>query len=283
MYPILGGWQGLECGRKADSVGVCGGLKIGQGRVGYSFGTNGTQTKWLVFAPKGALFRTLRVTLTHHSNAIEGLSLQLGETKQLLEKGLTAPNKPLHEQLVILGFANAYDLVVREASNKDTLLTTDFIKDLHYLLFKMALDITPQFVSVPIGTYRTAEVSIAGAKFNTTPPHLVSQKLENLLFQHPSNALNLAKIAMFHAEYERIHPFIDGNGRTGRLIMAFQAIQNNLTPPLIMDNQRNEYLSLLENCQTDSDYVSFVHFLERCQEQSLEHVKQNTLSHKYRL
>ncbi|TSA80802.1 Fic family protein [Helicobacter mehlei] len=229
------------------------------------------------------LFRTLRVTLTHHSNAIEGLSLQLGETKQLLDKGLTAPNKPLHEQLIILGFANAYDLVVREASNKDMLLTTDFIKDLHYLLFKTALEITPQFISKPIGTYRTTEVSIAGAKFNTTPPHLVSQKLESLLFQYPSNALNLTQIAMFHAQYERIHPFIDGNGRTGRLIVAFQAIQNDLVPPLIVNGQRAEYLSFLESCQVEGDCGGFARFLERCQEQSLEHVKQNTLSTSMRM
>ncbi|GLH58657.1 Fic family protein [Helicobacter ailurogastricus] len=229
------------------------------------------------------LFRTLRVTLTHHSNAIEGLSLQLGETKQLLDKGLTAPNKPLHEQLIILGFANAYDLIVREASNKDTLLTTDFIKDLHYLLFKTALDITPQFVSKPIGTYRTTEVSIAGADFAPTPPIFIAQKLENLLFQYPSNALDLTQIAMFHAQYERIHPFIDGNGRTGRLIMAFHAIQNDLVPPLIVDSQRAEYLSFLESCQVEVDCGGFARFLERCQEQSLEHVKQNTSSTSMRM
>ncbi|BDQ28602.1 Fic family protein [Helicobacter ailurogastricus] len=233
------------------------------------------------------LFRTLRVTLTYHSNAIEGLSLQFGETEQLLDKGLTAPNKPLHEQLIILGFANAYDLVVRETSNKDTLLTTGFIKDLHYLLFKTALDITPQFVSKPIGTYRTAEVIVAGANFAPTPPIFIAQKLENSLFQYPSNALNLIQIAVFHAEYERIHPFIDGNGRTGRLIMAFQAIQNDLIPPLIVDSRRAEYLSFLESCKAEGDCGGFARFLESCQEQSLEQVeqdmKQDTLGHKHRL
>ncbi len=216
------------------------------------------------------LFRTLRVALTHHSNAIEGLSLQLGETRALLERGLTASNKPLHEQLIVLGFASAYDVVVREASDRSKLLNTSFIKDLHYLLFKPALDVTPLLVAKPIGAYRTSEVMIAGANFTPTIPTLISQELENLLFRLPSNNLTLAQIALFHAEYERIHPFIDGNGRTGRLIMAFQSIQNDLVPPLILDQQRTEYLSLLEQCQTDLNCARFEIFLKQCQCQSLQ-------------
>ncbi|WP_104759600.1 Fic family protein [Helicobacter bizzozeronii] len=216
------------------------------------------------------LFRTLRIVLTHHSNALEGLSLQLGETRALLEKGLTANNKPLHEQLIVLGFASAYNVVVREASDRNKLLNTSLIKDLHYLLFKPALDITPMLVAKPIGAYRTSEVMIAGANFSPTTPTLISQALENLLFKLPSNNLTLTQIALFHAEYERIHPFIDGNGRTGRLIMAFQAIQNDLVPPLILNQQRTEYLNLLEQCQTDSNYNHFEMFLKQCQWQSLE-------------
>ncbi|GMB92708.1 hypothetical protein NHP200010_04190 [Helicobacter bizzozeronii] len=216
------------------------------------------------------LFRALRIVLTHHSNAIEGLSLQLEETRVLLEKGLTANNKPLHEQLIVLGFVSAYDVVVREASDRNKLLDTSLIKDLHYLLFKPALDISPTLVAKPIGAYRTSEVMITGANFSPTSPTLISQALENLLFRLPSNHLTLAQIALFHAEYERIHPFIDGNGRTGRLIMVFQTIQNDLVPPLILDQQRTEYLNLLEQCQTDSNYNRFEMFLQQCQWQSLE-------------
>ncbi|CCB80891.1 Fic family protein [Helicobacter bizzozeronii] len=216
------------------------------------------------------LFRTLRIVLTHHSNAIEGLSLQLEETRVLLEKGLTASNKPLHEQLIVLGFASAYDVVVREASDRNKLLDTSLIKDLHYLLFKPALDVSPTLVAKPIGAYRTSEVMITGANFSPTIPALISQALKNLLFRLPSNHLTLAQIALFHAEYERIHPFIDGNGRTGRLIMAFQAIQNDLVPPLILDQQRTEYFALLEQCQTGSNCNHFAMFLKQCQCQSLE-------------
>ena len=68
---------------------------------------------------KNDLYRSLRVSMTHHSNAIEGLTLTFGETKRLLENGVTAPNKPLYEQLVILGFADAFDFVVRQAENNE--------------------------------------------------------------------------------------------------------------------------------------------------------------------
>ena len=81
------------------------------------------------------LFKTLRISITHHSNAIEGITLSYGETKTLLETGRTANNKPLDEQLIILGFAEAYDVIIREANDKTKILDSSFIKDLHYLIF----------------------------------------------------------------------------------------------------------------------------------------------------
>lgn len=82
----------------------------------------------LTVIQKNDLYRNLRVSITHYSNAIEGLTLTYGETKRLLEHGMTAPNKPIHEQLVILGFADAFDFAVREAENTGHLLTSGFIQ-----------------------------------------------------------------------------------------------------------------------------------------------------------
>ena len=87
------------------------------------------------------LFKTLRINITHHSNAIEGLTLSFGETKALLESGKTANNKPIDEQLVVLGFANAYDVIIREASDKSRILESSFIKDIHYLIFENAFKV----------------------------------------------------------------------------------------------------------------------------------------------
>ena len=216
------------------------------------------------------LFKTLRVSITHHSNAIEGISLSYGETKTLLETGKTANNKPLDEQLVILGFAQAYDLIIREANDKNKILDSSFIKDLHFLIFSNAQKICPHLVRKPIGAYRNEEVKIVGSSIKLTLPHLISQELENLLYKFPSNQLNLEQIAEFHALYEKIHPFSDGNGRTGRLLMSFQCIQNNLIPPLIENENRKKYLEFLQEAQINNNIKAFAEFLEYCQKRSLD-------------
>lgn len=215
------------------------------------------------------LFKTLRISITHHSNAIEGISLSYGETKTLLETGRTAHNKPIDEQLIILGFAEAYVLIIREANDKSKALDSSFIKDLHYLIFSNAQRVSPQLIRKPIGAYRTDEARIVGAEIELASPHKISQEIENLLYRFPSNQLTLKQIAEFHTLYERIHPFADGNGRTGRLLMSFQCIQNNLIPPLIENENRDKYLDCLNAYQNDNNLKQFVSFLEYCQGRSL--------------
>jgi Fic family protein len=179
------------------------------------------------------LFRELRISITHHSNAIEGTTLSYGETKELLELGHTAGHKPLGEQLVILGFAKAYDVIVREATNPNNIIDNSFIKDIHAIMFEDALKVAPEFVSKPIGAYRLDERYIKGVDIKLSLPHQISNDIENLLYRFKNNDMDLKGIAQFHILFERIHPFADGNGRVGRLLMAYQAIQNNIVPPLI--------------------------------------------------
>jgi Fic family protein len=193
------------------------------------------------------LFRQLRISITHHSNAIEGTTLSFGETKELLELGHTAGHKPLGEQLVILGFAKAYDVIVREATNKENVIDSSFIKDIHTIMFEDALKVAPQYVSKPIGAYRLDERYIKGVDIKLSLPHMISNDIENLLYRFNSNNMSLEDIAEFHILFERIHPFADGNGRVGRLIMALQAIQNNIVPPLIENEHRSEYLKAIND------------------------------------
>jgi len=193
------------------------------------------------------LFRQLRISITHHSNAMEGTTLSFGETKELLEHGNTAGDKPLAEQLVILGFAKAYDVIIREATNPHNIIDSGFIKDIHAIMFEDAFKVSPQFISKPIGAYRLDERYIKGADIKLSLPHRVSNDLENLLYHFKSNDMRLEDIAEFHILFERVHPFADGNGRVGRLIMAFQAIQNNIIPPLIENEHREDYLKALND------------------------------------
>ncbi len=201
------------------------------------------------------LFRQLRISITHHSNAMEGTTLSYGETKELLELGHTAGHKPLGEQLVILGFAKAYDVIVREASNKENVIDSSFIKDIHTIMFEDALKVSPQYVSKPIGAYRLDERYIKGVDIKLSLPHMISNDIENLLYRYSSNNMDLLDIAQFHILFEQIHPFADGNGRVGRLITAYQAIQNNIIPPLIENEQRNEYLKAIKDKEQLSEFL----------------------------
>jgi len=210
------------------------------------------------------LFRQLRISITYHSNAIEGTTLSFGETKELLELGHTAGHRPLGEQLVILGFAKTYDVIVRESTNPNNIIDSSFIKDIHAIMFEDALKVVPEFVSKPIGAYRLDERYIKGVDVKLSLPHQISNDIENLLYRFKSNAMSLADITEFHILFERIHPFADGNGRVGRLIMAYQAIQNNIVPPLIKNESRDEYLKAINNKD------DLLEFLEESINKSLE-------------
>ncbi len=218
----------------------------------------------LTLKQREELFRQLRISITHHSNAMEGTTLSFGETKELLEHGNTAGDKPLHEQLVILGFAKAYDVIIREATNPNNIINSSFIKDIHAIMFEDALKVAPEFVSKPIGAYRLDKRYIKGVDIKLSLPHQISNDMENLLYRFKSNDMDLKGIAQFHILFERIHPFADGNGRVGRLLMAYQAIQNNIVPPLIKNENRDEYLKAINNKD------DLLEFLEESIKKSLE-------------
>lgn len=208
---------------------------------------------------RNSMFSTLRVEITHHSNKIEGTTLSYGETKKLLEDGITAPNKPLSDHLVILGFANAYDEIVR-SSYSTSKITSSFIKDIHTLIFNEALRVCPDKVERPIGAYRQDFRTIKGVDIELSSPVMIHQDLENLLFRESPKSID--EIAKFHIEFERIHPFADGNGRVGRLLMTRQFIQNDLIPPLIRDTFRANYLESM------NDESKLARFLQAAQMES---------------
>ena len=221
----------------------------------------------LTLKQREELFRQLRISITHHSNAMEGTTLSFGETKELLEHGNTAGDKPLSEQLVILGFAKAYDVIIREATNPHNIIDSSFIKDIHAIMFEDALKVSPQFISKPIGAYRLDERYIKGVDIKLSLPHMISNDVENLLYRIKSNNMSLLDISDFHILFERIHPFADGNGRVGRLIMAYQAIQNNIIPPLIKNDYRDDYLKAINNKD------DLCEFLNKSVKKSLELIK----------
>ena len=211
----------------------------------------------LTLKEQDTLFSVLRVAITHHSSKIEGSQLTYGETEALLEKGITANNKPLNEQLEIRGFARCYDEIVRSGFAKRK-IDENYIKDLHAMLFENALMECPEFVEKPVGAFRVAQRWIKGCDVKLAQPYDIKNLLGNLLYQKEPETIR--EIADFHRKFERIHPFSNGNGRIGRLLMAMQFIKNDMIPPLIKNSSRNEYLDNF------ADLDEMTNFLKKSQE-----------------
>lgn len=159
------------------------------------------------------------VDFTYNSNAIEGNTLTLKETAMVLE-GMTIDRKPLKDHLEAVGHRDAFLYIEDIAQNKTKLRETE-IKAVHSLV----LINRPQ----DKGIYRRLPVTIAGAYTEPVQPYLIEPKMTELLSineewkktMHP-----IERIARFHLKFEGIHPFIDGNGRTGRLILNLELIRN---------------------------------------------------------
>jgi Fic family protein len=160
------------------------------------------------------------IEYTYNSNAIEGNTLTLRETDLVL-RGLTIDKKPLKDHMEAVGHKEAFEFV-NELVKKNTPLSESIIKQIHYLVLADKKD--------DRGVYRRVPVRIMGAHHQPVQPYLIEPKMEQLLLDFNENSEHIiTKLARFHIDFECIHPFIDGNGRTGRLIiMLLTSIIKNI-------------------------------------------------------
>ncbi len=178
------------------------------------------------------------VEYTYNSNAIEGNTLTLRETDMVL-KGLTIDQKPLKDHMEAVGHKEAFDYVCELVKEKVP-LTEWVIKQIHALV----LVDKPQ----DRGIYRRVPVRILGAKNEPVQPYLIMSKMEDLLERYLSSEQNIVeKLANFHIEFEGIHPFIDGNGRTGRLIVNLELMKAGYPPIDIKFTDRMRYYNAFDN------------------------------------
>lgn len=188
---------------------------------------------------------------TYNSNAIEGNTLTLRETKVVLE-GITIGGKSINEHLEAINHKEAI-LYLEELVKKDVQLKEYDIKSIHNIILK-GID------SENAGKYRNENVFISGATNRPCDYLLVPEEMEKLICRyekwdkyHP-----LIRAALIHSEFVFIHPFIDGNGRTARLLMNFEAMKNGYLPIIIKKEFRNEYYDALDEAQTTKNYTRFV-------------------------
>lgn len=181
-----------------------------------------------------AIKEVFLVEHTYNSNAIEGNTLTLQETALVLQ-GVTIDKKPLKDHLEAVGYKEAFQYV-EELAKQDKDLSEFDIKSIHNLV----LADRPE----DRGTFRRVNVRIAGALTTPVQPYMIEPKIEELLNNYNvwSKSMHIVeRVANFHLQFESIHPFIDGNGRTGRLIMNLQLIKEGLPAINIKFADRRKY------------------------------------------
>jgi Fic family protein len=211
----------------------------------------------------------LKVELTYTSNAIEGNTLTRIETAEVIERGVTAviSGKSLKEQLEALNHAKAVDFI-KELANKNKghqFITEQDILAIHNFILSGIDD-------AGAGRYRHVDVFIRGKDVEfprpNVVPHLMKDFIHWLEGQQDVHPVRVASDA--HFKFVNIHPFIDGNGRTGRLLMNLILILNGYPMAIIKTEERTTYLDAIYIAQTQDDFTQFYEIIEHAVDRSLD-------------
>ena len=194
---------------------------------------------------------------TYNSNAIEGNSLTLLETKVVLE-GITVGGKTLREHLEVTNHREAIHHV-EELVKRQAPLSEAQVKSIHHLVLKAIRD-------QDAGVYRKEQVYIAGASHEPPPPKDLAAAMQELIAWHGREAAGLHPVeraAWVHAGFVKIHPFVDGNGRTSRLLMNLELMKSGYPPAVLPVEERLEYYSALDAWCAAGDRQPFIAFVAR--------------------
>ncbi len=199
------------------------------------------------------IYESFILALTYHSNSIEGSSLSENDTAAIIFDGVTLPDKTLVEQLEAKNHQTALDYLLAHLHKKGE-IDEDFILRIHGILMNSIIS--------DAGYYRRHGVRIVGAHMATANYLKIPVLMEDLIQELKRKPKDLiSQIADFHSKFERIHPFADGNGRTGRLIIIAQLLQNNLPPAIIRQEKKRAYINYLHKAQLQNDSTSLEDFL----------------------
>lgn len=210
-----------------------------------------------------SLERAFEISYTHNSTAIEGNTLTLIETKLVLEDGISVGGKELREIYEQVNHQAAFRYV-KKCIAEGKPLDEETAKDIHQILMEHI---------IPGGIYRDVNVYISGARHTPPGPMEMYRQVKDfyLDLQWKGDALNPIELAAWtHAEFVRIHPFRDGNGRTSRLIMNYQLMANGFPAVDIAKEHRLEYFNALEAYAVEDDLAPFSEMIAELVEQRLD-------------
>lgn len=203
------------------------------------------------------------LTYTHNSTAIEGNTLTLIETKVVLEDGISVGGKKLREIYEVVNHKKAYRYV-KKCIAEEKKLDEHIVKDLHAILTENI---------IVGGVYRSEPVRISGAGHTPSVGNDMYIQIKNFYedLAWKKDSLNPIEYAAWtHAEFVRIHPFIDGNGRTSRLLMNYQLMYAGFLPVSIAKEDRLEYYNSLEAYATLGNLEPFADLIAELEEKQLD-------------
>ena len=209
------------------------------------------------------LAQEFMIEFTYNSNAIEGNTLTLQETALALE-GMTIDQKPLKDHLEAVGHRDAF-LYVQEIAKKEVELSETVIKNIHALVLMNRPE--------DKGVYRRIPVRIMGAYTEPVQPFMIEPKMTELFLVNKARQdqmTTIERIARFHLEFEGIHPFIDGNGRTGRLILNLELIRNGFPPINVKFTDRKRYYDAFDAFYRDGDAEKMIELIAEYVDERLD-------------
>ena len=200
---------------------------------------------------QGGLYHELQVRMTYNSNHIEGSKLSEDQTRYIFETNTidAGDGIPVDDILETVHHFRAIDYVIE---NAEEILTEDIIKELHYILKHDTKDSTLPWFAV--GDYKKRANAVGGRK--TTKPADVHKEMKALLDEYNEKEnVTIEDVIALHAEFELIHPFQDGNGRVGRLIVLKECLRHNLIPFIIEDSKKNYYYRGLKEWKNERGWL----------------------------
>ena len=187
---------------------------------------------------------------TYNSNAIEGNTLILKEVALILQHDFSIQGKRVSEHIEVIGYKDAFYYIL-EIINEQ--LTKQVIKNIHSLV--LMVDRKNK------GVFRNVGTHVLGTTYKTSEPQEIESNIDKLLVKYEAWKQEhhiIKAIALLHLEFESIHPFIDGNGRTGRLLLNFELIKHGLLPVNIKFTDREKYYNSFDEyyINSNADYLT---------------------------
>jgi Fic family protein len=216
------------------------------------------------------LYSLTQKMMAYNSNRIEGSTLTSEQTATLFDTGtITANGVEVYRAKDIEEMQGHFKMFNQMLKYIDEPLSENLIKSYHYQLKSGVFEDYAN--GYPVGEYKNRANTVSDIQ--TSLPENVAERMKELIDEYNASSHTLYDMAKFHAEYENIHPFQDGNGRTGRMIMVKQCFDSGHIPVIIRDDDKQEYIGALHKAQKEHDYSWLVEVFDKSRMMYYEQAK----------